>query len=1604
MKYLSPYSGKDDPEIWLESYYAAGKSEKWSDDQILECIRLKLKKKAKEWYNNLSTKEKPTTWEQLVTLFLEEFGDEDVQTSLARCYKITQRKEEPLKKYFHRYQKYLKKHDSAVKREIAIKYAKYTTQSKSGTDIKSREQFISEESEKLSMHEHIRVETFISGLRHYRSHFLITNPSTMEEVKRIVQTITKKKQWNRSFTYNHSNTDSESSILSESEYDDDNSDNEDKLKSFIKINSQKRSKVTKSDNKVNENHKKSTKDNDFDNFIKQFSEMKIMLAETANKLEKLEQTNKGNKMPYNCKNCQSTTHDARSCSQPCKICKGNQGIHPFYKCPEYRPLKPQGPQTLQETSKPNEHVLLEDDSFERDYLLEDLFVNEGSHRRKRVRIEDIEDEDEVRFVNEPIEPIQPSQATEESPRPEIQKNKPRAKARPKPVPKEQTAPNKAAKQLMDEGKISLTLEQICELAPGFRAELRRMLVKPRKPRNKPTELSETQVENVLISTSVDDQNGSCPRTIVTLNNKFQVNTLLDGGAVPNIISLELVKRLGIKDLVQTHCKYITANGQKSEALGIAQDINLVIQGQHLKFAAIVYNHHAFPLLLGRRVLKRLKVITNWETCTWSIKTKSGIRNLPINFDTDFRIQPLDDSKMEEESNSELEEYSNTTESEEDESDNLEVFMMISNELKENSDNELEIIEATPEIPPVPRFNISEKEKIKSALEATIAKVPSKFQSYIPELRKLCMEYIDIFGVDHNNLKQTDVIEFDIDTGDAIPIYIKSRPLPYKYKEFVKAELDAAVKAGIMSGPLKQLCKWGFPVWVVPKPKTNELRMVGDFRLLNKKTVPDECAIPDTVETMEQLSDAVVFSPLDFLKAFHQIINSIRARERLILATEFGNYRYNVMPFGPTGAPATFSKAMLIAFVNEMYKILAIYFDDATVYSQTVEQHISHLRQVFETVRKHNFTLKPEKCLFFQEEIELLGHMVSPSGIKPTSKLLQKIDLFDEPKSKTDIKAFVHLCGYYQSNIQAFAEIAAPLTEILKKKNKFEMKEKQINAWNLLKEQTLKAIELAFYKPTLENKIYTDASNVGIGAVYTQVNQDGIERPVKFLSRKLTEVEQRYDTVSKELLAIVYTLQKLRKYLLGRPFTLYTDSNAVKWLFTKRDISAKHGRYIMLLQDFPCKVKHIKGKSNVVADILSRYPLPLTNIEFENLDYFDHIMMIENEDLGWEPIFNYLFIYISTSSFEGIPDEEQKGVHNLRRNYFIEKQNLYKRSTYGPLLVPKIQNRPKIIEELHDGHGHFASEATYKRARSLYYWPNMYQDLKTTIKSCIICQACDKKGGEPISSSWPIHVNKLFQRFGLDYVVSGMESHNKNNFIIVATEYYTRWPIAKAVQNADGMTTAKFLYEEIFCTFGPPVEILTDRGSHFKNGMIKHFCELVNVNHKFSTPYHPQTNGVVENLNGTLVNILRKLTIKYPKSWDTYIPTALYAYRTKIHETLKTTPYDLLFGVHPRNMDPIHFSAQVLGHERFIALDEERGNLELKLAKERAKKWSPEINYSKGDIVLVKRMSGLKILSPWFETPYIIYRVHENNTYDLIDQNGELFKSRVNVERLKRFQT
>jgi hypothetical protein len=235
--------------------------------------------------------------------------------------------------------------------------------------------------------------------------------------------------------------------------------------------------------------------------------------------------------------------------------------HPFHRCPDFGSTRP----------KESEHVRFKN-NIDLPSDLEDLLAYEhdsSKHANKLVRVEDATDEDEVRFVNVTVE-------KKEKRKPKRAPQKPR---QPKPVPTEPNAANKAASQLIEEAKISLTSAQICDIASRFCTEVRHLLLKPRNPKS--TKCT-APAENVFVTPSGDDDNGCCPQTVVNVYNKLAVNAVLDGGAVLNIINLALVKQVGIKKLTKSYSKYITANSEKSQALRIVYNINIKIRYKIIK--------------------------------------------------------------------------------------------------------------------------------------------------------------------------------------------------------------------------------------------------------------------------------------------------------------------------------------------------------------------------------------------------------------------------------------------------------------------------------------------------------------------------------------------------------------------------------------------------------------------------------------------------------------------------------------------------------------------------------------------------------------------------------------------------------------------------------------------------------------------------------------------------------------------------------------------------------------------------------------------------------------------------------------------------------------
>ena len=298
------------------------------------------------------------------------------------------------------------------------------------------------------------------------------------------------------------------------------------------------------------------------------------------------------------------------------------------------------------------------------------------------------------------------------------------------------------------------------------------------------------------------------------------------------------------------------------------------------------------------------------------------------------------------------------------------------------------------------------------------------------------------------------------------------------------------------------------------------------------------------------------------------------------------YEWLVMPFGLVNSTATFSrfmKVMLKGIPNVVH-----YVDDICIHTKDWESHIHTLEAVLDRLKKHNVTISPEKINIGKKYIDFLGYRIGGGAVTPTAENENKIFNLSVPKSKKQVQALLGLCNFYRPFIANYAEIVHPLTEVTKTKDirKFQFPGDCLNALENIQEAFRKKAILVtpqWDKPFI---VSTDASSIALGACLMQ-EHDGILHPIQYLSRNLTKTECNYSTIERECLAIVWALQKLQKYLLGRTFTLLTDHKPLVAFNKKKISNAKVNRWAMLLADYKFDIKPVKGKDNVVADILSR---------------------------------------------------------------------------------------------------------------------------------------------------------------------------------------------------------------------------------------------------------------------------------------------------------------------------------------------------------------------------------------------------------------------------------
>jgi hypothetical protein len=296
--------------------------------------------------------------------------------------------------------------------------------------------------------------------------------------------------------------------------------------------------------------------------------------------------------------------------------------------------------------------------------------------------------------------------------------------------------------------------------------------------------------------------------------------------------------------------------------------------------------------------------------------------------------------------------------------------------------------------------------------------------------------------------------------------------------------------------------------------------------------------------------------------YHQIEVEPQSREKTAFSCYKGHFQFVKMPFGLNYAPTTYQRCIDVILMGLKGIDCLVCLDDIC-FSSTMEEHAQKLEAIFKRLEQDNFKIQPEKCVFATDTVEYLGHICTPSGIRPDPKKVKAIQQYPVPKTVRDVTAFVGLAGYYRRHVRNFAEIARPLTNLTKKDVSFEWKRENQRVFDRLKE-VLRTEPLLIYSDFSQPFIVAcDASTRAIGAVLSQL-RNGEERLIAYCSRQSNSAESKYSVTELELLAFIFATKQFRCYLYGRRFTVYTDHSALKWLLNLQDPSSRLIRWAIKL--------------------------------------------------------------------------------------------------------------------------------------------------------------------------------------------------------------------------------------------------------------------------------------------------------------------------------------------------------------------------------------------------------------------------------------------------------
>ena len=707
-----------------------------------------------------------------------------------------------------------------------------------------------------------------------------------------------------------------------------------------------------------------------------------------------------------------------------------------------------------------------------------------------------------------------------------------------------------------------------------------------------------------------------------------------------------------------------------------------------------------------------------------------------------------------------------------------------------------------------------------------------------------------------------------------PVHCKVRRLNPERLRIAKEEFSAMQSLGIIR---KSKSAWASPLHLVPKAG-GKWRAVGDYRRLNNVTIPDRYPVPHLTDFTANLAGCRVFTKLDLIRGYHQIPVAPEDICKTAVLTPFGLWEYVKMNFGLRNGAQTLQRLM-----DEILRDLPfcfVYIDDILVASPDLTSHEDHVRQVLQRLSKFGMILRPEKCVFAVEQIEFLGHLVSPDGCRPLPSKVAAILEAPRPETKRELQGFIGSMNFYHRFVPHLSGTLGPLFAAVasarSRTSVLQWTPEMIDACEAAKHALADATLLVHPRPHAVLALSTDASDVGIGAVLEQL-QDNVWHPLGFFSRQLSDREKRYSAFDRELHALHAAVKHFRFTLEGRTFVALTDhAPLVDALVKKGDpLSAVQQRKLSFLSEFDMDLRHVSGKDNLIADWLSRAPAAAA------------------VHLSVDPA--ALAAAQSTSAeIKALQDQPPRSLR-LEQVVFPNGLSLLCDTSLGhprPLLPP--QFRRAVFNHLHSL-SHPGAKATILLLTRSYVWPGIRKDVRRWCRECVLC-AASKIQTHYKAPLEPLPTPEVKFAFVHVDIVGPLPHCQGYTHVLTCIDRATRWVEVFPLRDITAETCTQEFIAGWVSRFGVPLDIVSDRGGQFVSRMWAAMAASLGSTTHSTNAFHPQSNGLVERFHRSLKAALKARLDD--QNWVAELPWVLLGLRSSPKEDLGCSPAELVFGTPP----------------------------------------------------------------------------------------------------------